>query len=231
MEIFQETLSMKQAIKVMLLEDHPSYRRVIERALVSCEAIELTSMFGAAEIALRHLKSLKPEETPDIILLDLNLPGISGLEAIELFLQTSPTIKIIVVTQSAAETDIESAISQGVHGYLLKSSTATEIIEGIQTVAEGGASIDGNVAAHVLKMAQDRSKPSKPSVILSAREKEILLLLSHGLVKKQIAEEIGLSYGTVATYTRRLYEKLDVQNGAAAVDMAYRLGILKQETN
>lgn len=215
----------------MLVEDHPSYRRVIEMALGSCDAIKLTNMFGAAEIALRNLQGLGIEDIPDIILLDLNLAGISGLDAIELFLQAAPSVKIIVLTQSDAETDIKSAIKRGIHGYLLKSSTATEIVEGIQTVARGGASIDGNVAAHVLKMVQAKSTPIKPDVILSAREKEILLLLSHGLVKKQIAEEIGLSYGTVATYTRRLYEKLDVQNGAAAVDMAYRLGILKQAKN
>ena len=222
-------MNMEQTIKVMLVEDHPSYRRVIERTLSATDTIELTGIFGAAEIALRNVKNLSIEDTPDVILLDLHLAGVSGLEAIELFFQAIPSIKIIVLTQSDAASDVQSAIQKGARGYLLKSSTASQIVHAIETVAHGGASIDEDVAPHLLKMVQEKSKQIEPKISLSVRETEILLLLRHGFVKKQIAEELKLSYGSVATYIRRLYDKLGVQNGAAAIDMAYRLGILKRD--
>ncbi|MDB4766351.1 response regulator transcription factor [bacterium] len=222
---------MDNPTKVMLVEDHPSYRRVIERALSSCSTIELTSMFGAAEIALRNLNDPATTNPPDIILLDLNLPGISGLDSIESFLKAAPSTKIIVLTQSEAGEDVQSAIRKGAQGYLLKSSTVAEIVEGIETVSCGGASIDKAVAAHVLKMIHDKSDHAEPSIVLSSREREILILLSRGLVKKQIAEELDISYGSVATYIRRIYEKFDVQNAAAAVDMAHRGGLLNRDQN
>ena len=212
--------------KVMLVEDHPSYRRVIERALSSCAAIELTSMFGAAEIALRNLENPAVTDVPDIILLDLNLPGISGLDSIELFLKAAPSAKIIVLTQSDDESDVQTAIRRGAQGYLLKSSTVVEIIEGIEIVSHGGAMIDKEVASHVLKIIRDEPEQIEPQIVLSSREREILDLLSRGFVKKQIAEELNISYGTVATYTRRIYEKFDVQNAPAAVDIAHRKGLL-----
>ena len=212
--------------KVMLVEDHPSYRRVIERALSSCAAIELTSMFGAAEIALRNLENPAVTDVPDIILLDLNLPGISGLDSIESFLKAAPSAKIIVLTQSDDESDVQTAIRRGAQGYLLKSSTVVEIIEGIEIVSHGGAMIDKEVASHVLKIIRDKPEQIEPQIVLSSREREILDLLSQGFVKKQIAEELNISYGTVATYTRRIYEKFDVQNAPAAVDIAHRKGLL-----
>lgn len=134
-----------------------------------------------------------------------------------------------MLTQSDAESDVKAAIQRGARGYLLKSSTVSETVSAIEAVGRGGASIDEHVAPHLLKIIQDKSKQAEPAISLPDREAEILMLLRHGFVKKQIAEELNLSYGSVATYIRRLYEKLDVQNGAAAIDNAYRLGLLKRE--
>ena len=222
---------MQNITNVMLVEDHPSYRRVIERALSSCPSIQLTSMFGAAEIALRNLNNPDLTIFPDVILLDLNLPGISGLDSIESFTKAAPSAKILVLTQSDAGSDVESAIRKGAQGYLLKSSTVADIIEGIKTVSRGGGAIDNEVANHVLNIIHETSSRKQPSIVLSSREREILILLSKGYVKKEIAEELNISYGSVATYTRRIYQKFDVQNAAAAVDMAYRSGVLERDQN
>ncbi|WP_250928068.1 response regulator [Aporhodopirellula aestuarii] len=221
-------MNANKVIKVMLVEDHPKYRKVIEMAISAEPSMEMVSVFGAAEIALRNLRDREGQPVPDVILLDLNLPGVSGLDAIPKFLDELPATKIIVLTQSNAQTDIEIAVQRGASGYLLKASTVKQIVNGIETVANGGASLDGDVALHLLKMVQARSKKSEPAgVVLSAREREILLLLSQGMLKKEIARELDISFGSVATYIRRLYEKLDVQNAPAAIDKAHRIGVFE----
>lgn len=223
-------MSGNESIKIMLVEDHPKYRKVIEMAINAEPTMELVSMYGAAEVALRSASDMESRDTPNIILLDLNLPGISGLDAISKFIEVMPSAKIIVLTQSNAEADITRAVKTGASGYLLKSSTVTQIVDGIRTVAAGGASLDGDVALHLLKMVQNPPK-KESAIVLSTREREILTLLSQGMLKKEIARELDISYGSVATYIRRLYEKLDVQNAPAAIDKAHRIGVFEHNDN
>lgn len=210
----------------MLVEDHAGYREVITRTLKSAELIELVSQFGTAEIALRELQPLASEEAPDLVLLDLNLPGMSGLEAIPWFRKYSPEIKIIILTQSNKEADVLNAISQGASGYLLKSATATQIKEGIKIVMNGGATLDPSVANFILKTFKNRQPESELKKALSSRELEILTLLGEGLVKKEIADRLDIGITTVAYHTKHIYEKLDVQNAPAAVARGYKTGLL-----
>ncbi|MDB4577514.1 response regulator transcription factor, partial [bacterium] len=107
---------MSEAIKVLLIEDHAGYREVIARTLQSSPKFELLHQFGTAEIALREIQKLQKDRTPDILILDLNLPGISGLEAIPWFKKYSPSSEIIILTQSDRESDVLAAISQGASG-------------------------------------------------------------------------------------------------------------------
>ncbi|WP_372795802.1 response regulator [Pontiella sp.] len=216
---------MKKQIKVMLVEDHAGYREVITRALKNEEQIELISQFGTAEIALRSLQDMSTRKEPDLILLDLNLPGLSGLEALPFFRQSIPDTEIIILTQSDKEADILNAISQGAKGYLLKSSTAAQIRDGIKTVMNGGASLDPAVANFILKMMSNLPQKSTLQKNLSEREMEVLSLLGEGLVKKEIASELGISVTTVADHVRKIYEKLEVQNAPAAINRAHRLGL------
>ncbi|MGB7326087.1 MAG: response regulator transcription factor [Rubripirellula sp.] len=221
---------MSEITKAILIEDHPSYRRVIELIIDGDSSIELIGVFGTSETAVQKLVRLDAGERPQIILLDLNLPGINGLEAIGRILAVDPHTKIIVLTQSNAKQDIQDAIQRGASGYLLKSATAKEIVDGIKTVAAGGGALDGEVARHVMEMV--KGQPTKPDskLVLSPRECEILVLLSRGMVKKEIASNLGIAYGSVATYIRRLYEKLNVQNAPAAIDMAHRLGVFPDDS-
>lgn len=217
---------MPSKTKIILVEDHPRYRKVIEMALQAEDRFELVNLFGAAEVALRSLEKPSPQTAPDIILLDLNLPGMSGLAAIPYFKTTAPKAKIIILTQSDSPSDVLQAIRQGASGYLLKSSTISQISDGIQTVMTGGASLDGNIAQYILGELKNQPAKLPLEKPLSAREHEILTLLSEGLVKKEIGDKLGISYGSVATYIRRIYEKLNVLNAPAAVNKAHRLGLL-----
>lgn len=209
----------------MLVEDHPGYRETITRALKRDPGITVVSQFGTAEIALRSLQDQPAKITPDLVLLDLNLPGISGLSAISAFREAMPTAKIIILTQSDREADILKAISLGTNGYLLKSSTITQIKAAIQIVMDGGASLDPAVAKYLLNSLQSLLPQENLKIDLSGRELEILTLLGEGMMKKEISERLNISITTVAYHVKHIYEKLQVQNAPAAIAKAYRTGV------
>ena len=208
----------------MLIEDSAEYRRILCLALGDLPDMRLAGQFGTTEVALRSLAALPADEVPHVILLDLRLPGLGGIDAIPRIHAVAPAARIIVLSQSEAPQDIFRAISAGVSGYLLKSASLTEIAAGIRSVAAGEASLDSHVARHILDTLRSRSQA--PAIILTDREREILLLLAEGLVKKEIARRLGIAYGTVDTHVSRLYEKLNVANAPAAVSRAYERGLL-----
>jgi DNA-binding NarL/FixJ family response regulator len=214
---------MTHKIHLMLVEDSPEYRETITMAVAKETDIELVSQFGTAEEALRVLQSTA---SPDLILLDLNLPGISGTDALPWFKKYAPETKIIVLTQSNKEADVLAAISAGASGYLLKGSTRRQIFDGVRTVMNGGAMIDPEIAIYILNTLKARPTESDPGKALSARELEILVLLGDGMVQKEISRHLDITSNTVATHIRRIYEKLEVQNAPAAISKAYRSGIL-----
>ena len=219
---------MKEKIVIMLVEDSAAYRKVIQRALGDEPYVKEILHFGTAEVALRSLNSRTRVE-PDVILLDLSLPGMSGLEAIPLFRETLDDARIIILTQSADEKDVVRAVSEGASGYLLKSSTAIQVKEAIEAVTCGGAALDDRISKYVLEALRDRSAhmPSgAPNRDLSEREMETLRLLGEGLSRKEIAERLGVGNTTVVTYLNRIYLKLDVPNAPAAISKAYQTGLL-----
>ncbi len=172
---------MNGKISVMMVEDHPEYREGVMLALETEADIQLISIFGTAEAALRKLQYHKECPKPDVILLDLNLPGMDGLEALPWFRDYIPNTKIIVLTQSDREDDVLSAISAGASGYLLKSATLDQITEGIRTVMDGGASLDASMATYLLKTYEKIPPKAKMENTLTKRELEIITLLSEGL--------------------------------------------------
>ena len=216
---------MKAKIRVMLIEDHPEYREAIELALRKEPALELTSQFGTAERALRSLEDGEALQGPDVILLDLNLPGMNGLDALPLFCTAMPDAKIIILTQSDREADVLKAITLGATGYLLKSATLKQITAGIQSVHNGGASLNAKVAQFILKTLKTKLPKGQRSQVLTDREMDVLTLLAEGLVKKEIAERLNISSTTVVTHVSHIYTKLNVTNAPPAVNKAYRLGI------
>jgi DNA-binding NarL/FixJ family response regulator len=218
---------MTKNIRITLVEDNLDYRDIITLTLGAESDIELISQFGTSEAALRELKALPKGKTPDLILLDLRLPGMGGLEALPHFREALPDTPVIVLTQSDHETDVLTAISQGAAGYLLKSSTLEKLTEGVRTVMNGGAALDASIASFILKTLQTKLAPQEINNVLTPRELEILTLLSDGLVKKEIADRLNISFATVDTHIRHIYEKLNVQNAPSAVRKAFNLGLFK----
>ena len=211
-------------IRIMVVEDNVDYRTVIALAIEDAVDMELTGLFGTTEIALRTLETTAESEQPNILLLDLRLPGMSGLDALPLIHAVSPKTRIIILSQSDAPGDIVKAISAGVSGYLLKGSRLKEITEAIRTVSQGGGSLDKYVAQFILEKMT--TKELLQIDMLTEREGEILVMLSEGLVKKEIAIQLGIGYSTVDTHVSHIYKKLGVSNAPAAVSKAYQSGIL-----
>jgi len=219
---------MNKTIKIMLIEDNREFRDVIEFSLADQADMEVVGQYGSAEFALRVMKDAPNKNIPDLILLDLQLTGMSGLEAIPLFFELLPKVQIIILSQSDREQDVLTAISLGVSGYLLKSSKVEQVVDGIRLVVDGGSSLDPSVAIYLLN--QLRSVSSRESIegIITERELETLKLLAEGFVKKEISEQLGITYRTVDTHVRNIYEKLNVKNGPAAVNMAHKLGLFER---
>ena len=217
---------MSQTIRIMLVEDNPEYREVINLAIEDEPDLELISRYGTAEVALRDLRNTSRRQVPDLILLDLRLPGMGGLESLPHFRSSLPDVKIIILTQSDNETDVLRAISQGANGYLLKTATVTKITEGIRTVIAGGATLDAGIARFIMNTLKARLPKDQMANALTNRELEILALLGEGLLKKEIAKQLHVSTTTVATHVAHIYRKLNVQNAPAAVTKAFQIGIM-----
>jgi len=219
---------MTDPIHIMLVEDNPGYREVIELTLADAADLQLDAVCGTAEAALQVLQDAPGKL--QIILLDINLPGMSGIAAITQIKQLSPETRIIMLTQSDYEADVVKAIQTGATGYLLKSASIEEIIQGIRTVANGGSSLDASVAKYIVDALYAPSSTAKVSIKLSSRELETLTLLSEGLSKKQIADQLGIGIHTVGDHVKQIYRKLNVPNAPAAVSKGFRSGILPKDS-
>ena len=213
-------------IQVILVEDSPDYRLVIEHALEVEPDIELVGQYGTSEIALRALENNQPKLSPDLILLDLRLPGMDGLESLPWFQKAQQKAKIVILTQSNAKSDVLKAIQLGAAGYLLKSSTADQLVDGIRSVIRGGATLDASIARFILDALQTTLPEEASEALLSKRQMEILALLADGLLKKEIADQLKISYSTVNTHVEHIYQKLGAANAPAAISKAYKKGIL-----
>lgn len=217
---------MEKQIKLILIEDSPAYRSVIKRTLEGETDITLINQYGTAEIALRNLQD-SSNDAPDVILLDLNLPGMNGLDALHWINEYTPKTKTIILTQSNQEADILHAISKGAAGYLLKSNTLDQLTEGIRTVMNGGATLDPTVASYIIGTMQKNTPSISRENPLSEREMEVLTLISEGLQKKEVAAQLKISPRTVAAHVEKIYEKLEVTNAPAAVNRAHQHGFFR----
>lgn len=222
------TASPPATIRIILIEDNPEYRRALSMAMEHSPGFEMVEKFGTAEQALADLRASGLSKRVDVILLDLGLPKMQGLESIPWLQKFAPEARIIVLTQSDKKEDVIKAIRMGVAGYLLKSTSMDGIREGISEVIQGGASIDPEVAIYLLKQIRepDNKIIEEPERQLSKRELEVLDCISKGLARKEIGRKLGISENTVVSHIRHIYDKLNVPNAPSAISSAYEAGIL-----
>ncbi len=208
-------------ITIWVVEDDAGYRRTLQRLLNREEHITCSRVFSSC---ITLFEAIETEPHPDLVLMDLGLPGMGGVEGIQKLAGLAPDLAVVVLTVFADKAKVMESLNAGAAGYLLKSAMPQEIIHGLQDVFLGGAALSPSVA----KMVLEEVRQSRPAgqFDLSAREIEVLELLAEGFATKQIADKLEISYRTVAFHLKNIYAKLGVQSQSGAVAMALRSGIL-----
>ncbi|MEO0452730.1 MAG: response regulator transcription factor [Verrucomicrobiota bacterium] len=215
---------MNAPINVAILEDNRQYVESLRKVFQYSEDFELGSVFQSAE---ELVESLNEPDTirGDVLLLDLNLPGRSGMSVIPDVLRKAPALKVLVLTRENDYTATLEAIKLGASGYILKDMPINGIREAIRDVFDGGCVIDPQLSKLLLGslIGNESLSEEKP---LSEREVDVLRLMALGYAKKQVADELNVSYGSVAQATQSIYRKLQVPNITAAVSVGIRQGLI-----
>ena len=206
-----------------LIEDNAAYRRATERALVGTPYASGLRTFVSCEEAL---VALAAGPSPDVVLLDVGLPGMDGIEGIGRMKHLAPEASLLVLTVFEDDDKIFRAICAGASGYLLKSEPMSRILAGIAEAEAGGSPMNPRVARRVLAMFS-KMAPARKDYGLTARETEVLQLMIDGAAKKQIADRLSLNPHTVDYVMRCLYRKLHVNCQAAAVARAVKDGLFR----
>jgi DNA-binding NarL/FixJ family response regulator len=201
------------AITVSIVEDNDQLRGTLARVIGRAEGFRCVSHYANAEAALEAL----PNERPDVVLMDINLPGMNGVECVRRLKQALPKTQVVMLTAYEDTENIFNSLAAGASGYLLKRTKSVELLAGIQDVLKGGSPMTAHIARKVVQSFHQAGASPQPAENLSPREQEVLDCLSQGFLYKEIAEKLGISYETVHTYVRRIYEKLQVRTRTEAV--------------
>ena len=204
------------AITIGLVEDHSEFRRSLEYLISSFSDYGVAWSYASVEEALENYT-----ET-DVILLDINLPGLSGLEAIPLFKNKWASQKIIMLTILEDDYHILESIKNGADGYILKKSSPNKILEAIQQVYDGEAALTPMVARQVMAFLKQAPAQTVSPSLLTLREREILTLIAQGMTNEVIAETLFISVQTVRNHIKNIYDKLQVHSRAQVVVKAFK---------
>lgn len=210
-------------IRVMVVDDHELVRTGITRILNDVPGISVVAEASSGEEAISIAKHYRPH----VLLMDVSMPGIGGLEATRKLVQSLPGLKVIVLSVHAEEPIPSRMMQAGASGYLTKGSAVDEIVTAIKTVYSGERYIGADVAQKLALRMVPGGKAS-PFEALSPREMQVMLMLTQGQKPQTISDNLCLSPKTISTYRHRLYEKLGVHNDADLTRMAINYGILKQ---
>jgi DNA-binding NarL/FixJ family response regulator len=202
------------ATKVIIIEDDPHVRASLKDILKAASDVVCIGDFGSAEEALKGIA----QQSPDVMLVDINLPGIDGVEYVRRASDVLPKAKIIMLTVHDDTDAIFNSLQAGADGYLLKPARAAELLAAVHDVRSGGAPMTGNIARKVIQSF--RRSPGRQTTSeedLSPREIEVLELLSKGYLYKEVADKLNIGYATVHTHVARIYQKLQVRSRSQAV--------------
>lgn len=208
-------------IRVLIVDDHVVVRYGLGAILKWEPDIELVGEAGDGEEAVRLIL----QQEPDVVLLDLRLPTLSGVEVMRRVRARLPRVRFLVLTTYDSDTYIAPALAAGAQGYLLKDVTPDELARAVRAVMNGGAALEPSIAARVLERIADDDQPDQ----LSSRELEVLRHLAAGATNKRIAVLLNVSENTIKTYISRIFSKLDVQTRAEAVAFALQHGLVSLE--
>ena len=205
-------------VTVAIVEDNADLRGTLARVINRAPGHQCVGQYGDAETALVSL----PKDKPQVVLMDINLPGMNGVECVRKLKQLVPETLVVMLTAYEDTDNIFGSLEAGASGYLLKRSKSTEILEALKEVMDGGSPMTAHIARKVVHSFQSKGSSPQPTENLAEREKEVLDLLSQGFMYKEIADKLGISFETVRTYIRRIYEKLQVRSRTEAVAKALR---------
>jgi DNA-binding NarL/FixJ family response regulator len=207
---------------IWLVEDNAHFRRSMRWLINRTPGLQCNHVFESCEEALAKLEL---EVKPELILLDINLPGMSGIQGIEKIKLLSPSTQIVILTVYDDNEKVFDALCAGASGYLLKDSSPEKIINSIEEAMAGGAPMSIPIAHKVLEIFS-HLKPKKTDYGLTVREKELLQLVTSGLTRQQIADKLFISFHTVTTHMKNIYSKLHVNNKSGAISKVYKENIL-----
>jgi DNA-binding NarL/FixJ family response regulator len=199
-------------ISVSIVEDNDKLRGTLARVLNRADGFRCVSQYPSAEEALKDLPNVKPE----VVLMDINLLGMNGVECVRQLKPLLPQTQVMMLTVYEDTENIFNALAAGANGYMLKRTSTKDLIEAIHEVKRGGSPMTMHIARKVVQSFQ-KAAPVQPDNNLSEREQQVLDLLSQGLMYKEISDKLQISYETVHTYIRRIYEKLQVRTRTEAV--------------
>src|SRR5215471_2490054 len=201
------------SISVSIVEDDGGVRTTLAKLIDSSPGFRCLSQHPTAESALQDM----PKANPEVVLMDINLPGLSGVECVRRLKPLLPQTQVIMLTVYQNTDHIFKALSAGATGYLLKQTPPAELLDAIREVHGGGSPMSSHIARKIVQSFQKPASPIQKQDELSPREAQVLELLSRGFLYKEIGETLGLSYATVHTHIRHIYEKLHVRSRTEAV--------------
>lgn len=200
-------------IRLAIVEDDAPTRQILGDLIRGADGLELVGMLVDGESAVEEL----PRHQPDVVLMDINLPTVSGVECVRRLRPTLPRTQFLMLTVYEDADHIFAALSAGATGYLLKSTRREELLTAIQQVVDGGSPMSSGIARKVVQSFARTEAPRSDLGALSPREQAVLSLLAQGLLYKEIADSLAISVPTVNTYIRRIYEKLHVRSRSQAI--------------
>lgn len=210
-------------IKVAIVEDDEAVRTILSDWIRQEDGFVCLHQFGSTEAALTGL----PSQPPDVALVDINLPGLSGIECVRRLKAALPKTQFVMLTVYEDANHIFEALTAGATGYMLKRTAREALLTALREVHAGGSPMNGNIARMVVQSLQHAPTKGTAAEGLSPRENEVLALLARGYLYKEVADVIGISMPTVKTYIRRICEKLHVHSRAQAVALYANLPLKK----
>jgi len=205
-------------IRVAIVEDTEDIRNGLSLLIGGSEGFECRHVYASAEDALKELPAVRP----DVVLMDIHLPGISGIECVRLLKEKCPDTQFLMNTVYEQEEQIFDSLKAGATGYILKKTPPAKLLEAISDIHSGGSPMSGQIARKVIGTFQPQAAQHDND--LSSREKEILEALAKGLRYKEIADQHHISVDTVRTHIRKIYEKLQVHSRTEALNKVYYSG-------